>query len=253
MMIITQKPRRLKSKLYKVCKRGPFIFALIVSLLFLTSCSEKTSDHTHKWDAATCTRGEFCFSCGETQGEALGHDWVDATCTKAKQCSRCGKSEGNVLEHVAQNGTCSVCGITLNTVANLDERSGLSATYTDIYLCTVYGGVSFEYELREDDNTVHGCPVEAKAYNEGGALVATAKWQENPPMAFGTDAAGRYIYNKKIYTDFIPLAQGKYTVEYFYYQLYALDTDPFNTEHSLIIPAGNLIKGRCELMVKFGG
>lgn len=37
--------------------------------------------HTHDFSDATCTEAPKC-SCGETQGEALGHDYVDGVCSR---------------------------------------------------------------------------------------------------------------------------------------------------------------------------
>ena len=104
-------------------KKRYILLCLTVVLLFLTACGEKQPEHTHKWEAANCTRGEFCFSCGETQGEALGHDWADATCTVAKRCSRCGLTEGSSLGHAAQGSFCTRCNETLNTVVKMNECS----------------------------------------------------------------------------------------------------------------------------------
>ena len=38
--------------------------------------------HVHEWTDATCTEPKTCVTCGETEGEALGHDYVDGVCTR---------------------------------------------------------------------------------------------------------------------------------------------------------------------------
>ncbi|MBR2381736.1 MAG: phosphodiester glycosidase family protein [Clostridia bacterium] len=40
-------------------------------------------DHTHYWNAATCTEPRTC-ECGETLGAALGHKYVDGVCTRCQ-------------------------------------------------------------------------------------------------------------------------------------------------------------------------
>ena len=71
---------------------------------------------THKWEAATCTSGEVCSSCGETQGEPLGHDWKKATCDTPQTCRVCGETQGEAghtwKEATCSNAkTCSTCGL----------------------------------------------------------------------------------------------------------------------------------------------
>ena len=50
-------------------------------------------EHVHEWVEATCTAPKTCKTCGETEGEALGHDWKEAP----KTCTRCGATEGEKL------------------------------------------------------------------------------------------------------------------------------------------------------------
>ena len=40
--------------------------------------------HEHAWTEATCESAKTCETCGEIEGEALGHNWSDATCLKKK-------------------------------------------------------------------------------------------------------------------------------------------------------------------------
>lgn len=47
--------------------------------------------HVHDWRAADCTSPQKCTSCGETQGEALGHSYTNGTCT------RCGQKDSSYV------------------------------------------------------------------------------------------------------------------------------------------------------------
>ncbi len=62
----------------------------------------------HDWKDATCTEPKTCKTCGETEGEALGHDWEwvidkEATTTeegeKHEECKVCGekRNEGTKI------------------------------------------------------------------------------------------------------------------------------------------------------------
>lgn len=119
--------RKIKDKKPAVFKGCVAVFAvvLLVALIFLTSCRHS------EWTPATCTAPKTCSTCGETEGEALGHDWAEATCTSPKTCSRCGVTEGEARGHVpgewkkekpdysvatiSTAQKCSVCGATLDS------------------------------------------------------------------------------------------------------------------------------------------
>ena len=51
--------------------------------------------HYHEWQAATCTEPKTCKTCGETEGEALGH-------TGTTKCTRCGET---LFETLSFEGT----------------------------------------------------------------------------------------------------------------------------------------------------
>ena len=63
-------------------KKFYFSALSIVMILALTACG-----HTHTWEEATCTTPKTCSTCGETEGEPLGHtveNWetiTEPTCT----------------------------------------------------------------------------------------------------------------------------------------------------------------------------
>lgn len=98
------------------------VIAMLAVMLCLAGCFCQ-----HEWKAATCTEGETCTKCSETQGEPLGHSYKSATCTTPRKCSRCGKTDGVANGHTFKAATyyepktCSVCGKT--------EGSPLPKTY----------------------------------------------------------------------------------------------------------------------------
>ena len=112
-------------KAYTVATAGSTV---TVTLKGTTVTVTVEAPHVHSWSDATCTDPQKC-SCGETQGDALGHDLVDvegqaADCqnpgyTAYKDCSRCDYTEGKEaidalghrLENVpAKNPTCTEGG-----------------------------------------------------------------------------------------------------------------------------------------------
>ena len=216
-------------------------------LLSLSACGKKQPEHIHKWDAANCTRGELCWGCYETRGEALGHDWADATCIKAKHCTLCGITEGDAVGHVPQDGSCSRCGETLKTVAYLDAM-GHVPSHQKSYI--VYNGVQLEFSLMGDGGTYSGLPVDYIIYDENMNEVTAGQFPKNPPYVLGQDEFGKWIYNRCLQTEFIPLSPGSYTVEYQYYSGLTSSTYPHTTLESVYIPSGPLKTGICELVVK---
>lgn len=90
---------------------------LALTLIFtLASCEESKGgegggggeEHTHTWIEATCTAPKTCSTCGETEGEALGHDMQPATGDQPAMCSRCGYVDMASAENanVVASGTC---------------------------------------------------------------------------------------------------------------------------------------------------
>ena len=81
------------------------------------------NDHTEVVDEAvssTCTEpgltvGKHCSDCGkilikQISIPAKGHKWVDADCDDPKTCSSCGETEGEPIGHDYVDGECKVCG-----------------------------------------------------------------------------------------------------------------------------------------------
>lgn len=95
------------------------LLVVALGLLYLTGC------HQHTWTQADCVTPKTCETCGETEGEPLGHQWQGPSCTEAKICAQCGDTEGkpaghrfswSVVEQAScskpgtEEGLCSVCG-----------------------------------------------------------------------------------------------------------------------------------------------
>ena len=77
-------------KAYTVSKAGSTV---TVTLKGTTVTVNVEAPHTHSWSDATCTEPQKC-SCGETQGEALGHNVV-TDAYKAPTCTETGLTEGS--------------------------------------------------------------------------------------------------------------------------------------------------------------
>ena len=182
-------------------------------LLSLTACGEKQPEHTHKWEPANCNRGEFCFSCGETKGKALGHSWVDATCEKEKHCTLCGKSEGNALEHISDgNGVCTVCKQALEQVARLDLRNMTSNR-------TVYDGVIVRLNFAGTEHPRSaGFLKNFEIYDRNGTVVF--KSGDFPPKVtvYFENEQGGLSPRTYLESAFIPLEQGEYLIKYRAYE-----------------------------------
>lgn len=72
------------------------------------SCGETDGDALgHNYSNATCTQAQKCSRCGETKGSAKGHDWKPATCTAPKTCKTCGETEGSAVDHSWAAATCN--------------------------------------------------------------------------------------------------------------------------------------------------
>ena len=94
-----------------------------VAIWMLSKPSEPTptlppqSAHTHVWRDATCMAPQTC-SCGQEQGEPLGHEWIPGDCETPDTCSRCGATRGESSGHVWMEATfdypeyCDNCGAT---------------------------------------------------------------------------------------------------------------------------------------------
>ena len=73
---------------------------------------DETIDATgeHDWQAATCEDPKTCATCGDTDGDALGHDWVEIARVEAScgdgyvesKCSVCGAADTEVLPATGQ-------------------------------------------------------------------------------------------------------------------------------------------------------
>lgn len=94
--------------------------------------SMATIDHTYSLtkNTATCTDPGVCIytcsKCGGTKDEevaALGHDWKEATCTTPKICKTCGDTDGEALGHdLNLFGTCKRDGCDYNCFIGDDSN-----------------------------------------------------------------------------------------------------------------------------------
>ncbi|MBO4901437.1 MAG: WG repeat-containing protein [Lachnospiraceae bacterium] len=82
-------------------KKKTIILLTILATVLLIGCG-----HEHEWEEATCDKPKTCKTCGETEGEALGHDIIEATCEEPMTCRRCGKKKGQALGHDWEEATC---------------------------------------------------------------------------------------------------------------------------------------------------
>ena len=201
--------------------RRCFLLARLIAtsllLLSLVSCgqqTEKQPEHTHKWEPANCSRGEFCFGCGETRGEALEHIWAPATCDKAKHCTLCGTSEGNTLEHISDgNGVCTVCKQALEQVARLDLRNMTSNR-------TVYDGVIVRLNFAGTEHPGSaGFLKNFEIYDRNGTVVFKSGEFPSKVTVFVENEQG-VLQDCRTYLEsaFIPLEQGEYLIKYRAYE-----------------------------------
>ncbi len=231
-----------------------YLAAFPLLLLRLTACGqqpEKQPEHTHKWEPATCSRGEFCFGCGETRGQALEHSWVPATCDKTKHCTLCGKIEGNALHHTSDgNGTCTVCKQELNPRVLLN---GARPENTFI----VYDGAVLSFPFweavgladRETDAGRFG--KEYRVYDQAGTLVAQGEWVQEYYNTTKTDTGWNNHYYHD--TEYIPLFPGIYRVEYSCYESYTYKDNgnrPVYIWDKYAVPKGELLHSYNMLEVR---
>ena len=234
--------------------RRCFLLARLIAtsllLLSLASCGqqpEKQPEHTHKWEPANCSRGEFCFGCGETRGEALEHIWAPATCDKAKHCTLCGITEGEMLAHVSDgNGTCTVCRQALNVYVMLDGLDSKTKFYVYDGAVLRFPSANVEPEGRRPQSGVFG--KEYWLYDQTGALVAQGTWDQRPCTHIFVD--GKWIWNHYHDTEYIPLTPGTYRVEFDYYWQYRGDYEGIYPGQQFIIPSSYVMHGTNTVIVR---
>ena len=130
----------MRMKRILLCTGAGIGLAAMAALAILTAARKPV--HTHTFAPATCTEPMICLSCGETQGEPLGHDFLPATCTEPETCRLCGKTRGEPLGHdflpatCTEPETCRVCGATRGEPLGHDF---LPATCTEPETCRVCG------------------------------------------------------------------------------------------------------------------
>lgn len=70
------------------------VLLLALAAVFLPG---RETEHTHSWNAATCTAPETCSSCGATNGTVLEHSWKEATFVSPQVCTRCSATIGTKI------------------------------------------------------------------------------------------------------------------------------------------------------------
>jgi len=105
-------PAKTRRSIFEKAKRILILLAGAILIIGgIRSCT-----HNHEWVEATCTEPQTCSTCGETEGNPLGHDYQGSTCTSLGACIRCGESGGGYLPHNWLEATCtepercSMCG-----------------------------------------------------------------------------------------------------------------------------------------------
>lgn len=93
---------------------------------------------SHDWVEATCTAPKTCATCGETEGEALGHTGGIATCLAEAVCDRCGQSYGELGDHAWQGATCDAarhCELCGEDDGEALGHTGGTATCKELAVC----------------------------------------------------------------------------------------------------------------------
>ena len=225
-------------------KRSCLILVLVLMLTLVSSGqqSEQQPEHTHNWEPANCTRGELCWSCGETRGEALGHNWVNATCDRARHCTLCGREEGDLLPHTSDgSGSCAVCKAQLNVDVILNAKSPNTGF-------VVYGGAVLRFPFyREEGNSAGVFGKEYWIYDQENALVAHGVWDQRPCDDVWVN--GGWVSRSCHDTDYISLSPGTYRVEYDCYTEWRIEREGIHRGEGFRVPSGLLVHGTNTLTV----
>ena len=139
--------------------------------------AEPTTQHTHDFSPANCTNPKTCITCGEIEGEALGHKWNNATCTSPKTCSVCNITEGGLAKHSWIDATCNspkTCSVCKRTDGSAKGHSWRDATCSSPMTCNVCGKT--EGSARTHNYSNGSCTYcyisdpNYSAYSSGGAV-----------------------------------------------------------------------------------
>lgn len=114
-----------------------YLLFLILGVSFLI-CLSSCGKCEHNFKDATCTQGQSCIMCNETQGEPLGHDWLMANCKSSKTCTRCNATEGEIGTHIwdtqacLSEPVCTVCSLKADKI----KHEWIDATCTSPRTCS---------------------------------------------------------------------------------------------------------------------
>lgn len=142
-----------------------------------TTAEPATTQHTHDFSPANCTNPKTCITCGEIEGEALGHKWNNATCTSPKTCSVCNITEGGLAKHSWIDATCNspkTCSVCKRTEGSAKGHSWRDATCSSPMTCNVCGKT--EGSARNHNYSNGSCTYcysadpNYSAYSSGGAV-----------------------------------------------------------------------------------
>lgn len=155
-------------------------------------------EHVHDFSDATCVSPATC-SCGETDGEALGHSWIDATCTSAEVCSRCGELGDEASGHswtdatCASPKTCMICGAT----------EGIAAPHNYVEISRTDGDnvgsvITYQCDLCYEEKIEEIKPLTLNVYRSGAASINGWLSQVNY-TANASGGCGGYEYKFEVY------------------------------------------------------
>lgn len=110
-------------------KKYLFTMFTLLFMLALNGCG-----HEHVFTDATCVTPRTCTTCGETEGDALGHSLIDATCDTPQICNRCNFIGQEALGHTTEVGKCERCNLFQGTdiVNNILEKLKYADSITEL-------------------------------------------------------------------------------------------------------------------------
>lgn len=137
--------------------------------------------HTHSWVSPTCTKAEYCSTCGATGAAALNHLYSEATCYNEATCVRCGAKTGEKAEHNWTKATCTepkMCKICGEVSGSAKGHKGGEATCEHRAVCERCGekyGKHAEHQLTEATCTK---PSECTVCHETFGQVKEHDWTD---------------------------------------------------------------------------
>ena len=198
----------------------------------LTACGCAHQYETKVTREASCTSSgvttHTCKLCGYTYssyGSIGNHSWVLATCTKEQYCSSCGITNGNALGHTTQNGKCGRCGEMCSN-SKLIVKNALPCTVTtyfstgNLYATVTIDEIKYVFKDQSDGKVQLflelSCYVDAVGKNSNQAIFgiklydSEGKLIDTQNVLKSTAAEGLYFTAEESFKDLKP---GNYTIE----------------------------------------